>query len=67
VDEALHYPHVKLIELTPQIAVDSTTLPGKFQKDPCDRIIVATARRLGWPLMTCDSEIRAYPDVQLIG
>jgi PIN domain nuclease of toxin-antitoxin system len=66
-DEALHYPHVKLIDLTPEIAVASTRLPGDFHKDPCDRIIVATARRYGWPLMTTDGLIRMYSDVKLIG
>jgi PIN domain nuclease of toxin-antitoxin system len=66
VRDALAYPHVKLFELTPEIAVESTTLPGSFHKDPQDRIIVATARHHNIPLMTVDQDIRAYPDVQLV-
>jgi len=67
VDEALRYPHVKLIELSPEIAVDSTRLPEPFHKDPCDRIIVATARRLDMPLATTDGLIRRYaPNVKLV-
>ena len=67
VDEALHYPHVRLVELTPEIAVQSTLLPEPFQKDPCDRIIVATARQLDVPLATADGLIRQYhPNVKLV-
>lgn len=65
VRDALAYPHMTLFDLTPEIAVDSTLLPGSFHKDPQDRIIVATARHHGIPLMTLDRDIRAYPDVQL--
>lgn len=67
VEEALRYPHVKLIELSPEIAVESTQLPEPFHKDPSDRIIVATARRLNVPLATTDGLIRQYqPNVKLI-
>jgi PIN domain nuclease of toxin-antitoxin system len=66
VDQALHYPHVRLVELSPKIAVDSTRLPGEFHKDPCDRIIVATARELDCPLATADGRIRHYPHVKLV-
>jgi PIN domain nuclease of toxin-antitoxin system len=67
VDEALRYPHVKLVELSPEIAVDSTQLPEPFHKDPSDRIIVATARRLDVPLATTDGLIRRYqPNVKLV-
>lgn len=41
---ALGYPGIRLIELSPEIAVGSTQLPGKFHRDPADQIIVATAR-----------------------
>jgi PIN domain nuclease of toxin-antitoxin system len=66
IDKALHYLHVRLLDLTPRIAVESTQLPGEFHKDPCDRIIVATARQLIWHLATEDQLIRAYPFVKLI-
>jgi PIN domain nuclease of toxin-antitoxin system len=43
-DQALAYPGMRLLELTPRIAVESTQLPGSFHRDPADQIIVATAR-----------------------
>ncbi|WP_244447887.1 PIN domain-containing protein [Neorhizobium vignae] len=46
--------------LEPAIAVESVRLPGGFHNDPADRIIAATARHLGVPLLTADEAIRAY-------
>lgn len=57
---ALSAPGIILQPLTPEIAVDSTRLPGGFHADPADRILVATARSLGSPLVTADAEILAY-------
>jgi PIN domain nuclease of toxin-antitoxin system len=65
-DEALAYPGVELIGLSPRIAVESTQLPSPFHRDPADQILVATARTLDVPLMTLDRRIRAYPHVRLI-
>jgi PIN domain nuclease of toxin-antitoxin system len=64
VDQALKYPGVKLLSLTPQIAVESTMLPGDFHKDPADQIIVATARIHQCAVLTADAKILAYPHVQ---
>ncbi len=64
-DQALAYPGMRLLDFTPQIATESTELPGDFHKDPADQIIVATARVLGLPLLTADEKIRKYPHVQL--
>lgn len=61
--EALSYPGIRLIELTPEIAIESTRLPGDFHRDPADQIIVATARLFGSPLITSDSKILKYPYV----
>ena len=60
---ALQYPAISLLELTPEIAIESTRLPGNFHRDPADQIIVATARVLGCPLLTTDERIRSYPHV----
>ncbi len=57
---ALQAPGVCLAELTPEIAVDSCSLPNNFHGDPADRIIIATARMLDIPLMTCDKKILTY-------
>jgi PIN domain nuclease of toxin-antitoxin system len=65
-DEALAYPGVQLLNLTPQIAVESTQLPGEFHRDPADQIIVATARIYGSPLLTADDKILRYPHVKLV-
>ncbi|GAA4019399.1 type II toxin-antitoxin system VapC family toxin [Actimicrobium antarcticum] len=46
------------------IALKSVALPGAFHKDPADRMIVATARKLAAPLVTKDEKIRAYEHVK---
>ncbi len=63
---ALRYPGVSLLDLTPEIAVESTRLPGNFHRDPADQIIVATARVNRCPLVTSDDKIVSYPHVQTI-
>lgn len=65
-ERALAYPGVRLLELTPRIAVESTELPGTFHRDPADQILVATARVLGVPLLTADRKILGYPHVQTL-
>lgn len=62
--QALGYPGVRLLDLSPQVAVESTQLPGAFHRDPADQIIVATARVYQCPLVTMDQNIRAYSHVQ---
>ncbi|HEX9105623.1 MAG TPA: type II toxin-antitoxin system VapC family toxin [Longimicrobiales bacterium] len=57
---ALRAPGVELLPLTPEIAMDSTRLPGAAHGDPADRILVASARALGGRLATCDGAIVAY-------
>ena len=64
IGQALNYPGVQLLELTPRIAIESTKLPSPFHRDPADQIIVATARVNNCPLMTRDQKILAYPHVQ---
>jgi PIN domain nuclease of toxin-antitoxin system len=63
---ALGYPGVSLLPLTPEVAIESTTLPGSFHRDPSDQIIVATARVHECPLVTSDDKITGYPHVQTI-
>lgn len=41
---ALGYPGIRLLGLTPEVAVASTQLPGAFHRDPADQIIVARRR-----------------------
>lgn len=63
--QALAYPGVRLLDLSPRIAVESTLLPGTFHRDPADQMIVATARVFNTPLVTMDAKILAYPHVRL--
>ena len=57
---------VKFIPVDNEIAVQAVTLPAEFHKDPADRLIVATARKFGVPLVTADEKIRGYPHVRTI-
>ena len=60
------YPGIVIESLTPQVAIESTLLPGDFHRDPADRFIVALARHYGVPLVTMDQKILDYPHVQTI-
>jgi len=60
VRRALAAPGVHLAPLTPEIALDSTRLPEPVHGDPADRILVATARRMGATLVTRDTRILDY-------
>ena len=63
---ALGYPGISIIPLTPEVAIESTSLPDGFHRDPSDQIIVATARVHECPLVTSDRKIVNYPHVQTI-
>jgi PIN domain nuclease of toxin-antitoxin system len=65
-DQALVYPGIRLLDLTPRIVVESTQLPGTFHRDPADQMIVASARVHKCALMTVDAKILAYPHVQKV-
>lgn len=58
--------NLEFVPLDHEIAVDSTRLPGEFHKDPADRFIVATSRRLDAPLVTADEKILDYAHVKTI-
>lgn len=60
VDEALDNPGIKLLPLTPKIAIQSVRLPGHFHGDPVDRLLVATAHLENAVLVTCDQKILSY-------
>jgi PIN domain nuclease of toxin-antitoxin system len=54
---------VRLAELTPEIAIDSSNLPPPIHGDPADRMLVATARALGVPIVTRDRLIQGYAEL----
>jgi PIN domain nuclease of toxin-antitoxin system len=64
--QALSYPGVRILDLTPEIALESTQLPGEFHRDPADQIIVATARVKECHLVTSDEKIIHYSHVETI-
>ena len=57
---------VRFMPVDTEIAIKSVDLPGDFHKDPADRMIVATARKLAVPLVTKDEKIRSYAHVKTI-
>jgi PIN domain nuclease of toxin-antitoxin system len=58
---------VRLAALTPEIAIDSSLLPGAVHGDPADRMLIATARSLGVPIVTRDRLILAYAKAGHVG
>jgi PIN domain nuclease of toxin-antitoxin system len=60
---ALPTHRVRILEITPEIVIDATRLPGWSHKDPADPIIVATARLHGLRILTSDPKILKYRQV----
>lgn len=48
------------VPVTSAIGRDAGGLQGNIHGDPCDRIMIATARSLGCPLVTSDRAILRY-------
>ncbi len=65
-DEVSQIDGVRFMPVDNEIGIKSTVLPGDFHKDPADRMIVATARKLAVPLVTADEKIRNYEHVKTI-
>ena len=55
----LTLPRVELLPLEPEIAVDAVYLQMMNHRDPADRMLMATARHHGVPLITRDTRIRS--------
>jgi PIN domain nuclease of toxin-antitoxin system len=53
-------------EITPEIAVLAQHFPDDFPRDPMDRLIAATARSLGIPLVTRDERMMGSPLIETI-
>ncbi len=66
-EQATNYPGITILPLTPEIAIESTRLPGEFHRDPADQMIVATARVYRCPLVTSDEKILHYEHVETVG
>lgn len=59
-DEAIVGSGIAVEPLNTAVAAGAYDLPGKFHRDPADRVIVATARISGAALMTRDRRILDY-------
>lgn len=59
INGVLSLPGFQSLPIDPAIAVDSVMMQW-IHKDPADRIIAATARHHGCPLLTADEKILAY-------
>lgn len=60
VADASRAPGLRVAELSTDIAIASTRLPGEPHGDPADRMIIATARAMGAALVTADRDIVRY-------
>lgn len=56
----LSVPGFVLTPLDVATAADAGALPGNIHGDPADRLIIATARSLGCPVLTADNLVLAY-------
>jgi PIN domain nuclease of toxin-antitoxin system len=50
----------RVIPVDAAVAVEAGSLPPGIHGDPGDRILIATARALGCPLVTADRQILSY-------
>ena len=65
ISRAERLPFFQFVPVDNAIAVRSVNL-SNLHPDPADRIIIATALRLGVPIVTKDEKIRAYHGVETI-
>lgn len=65
-DEVTQIDGVRFVPVDNEVGIKSTMLPGKFHKDPTDRMIVATARKLAVSLVTADEKIINYEHVKTV-
>ncbi len=60
IKNATSAPGINVHPLSPEVAFESTVLPGVFHQDPADRMIIATARITDGILLTFDKAIMEY-------
>jgi PIN domain nuclease of toxin-antitoxin system len=53
-------PNTALAQLSPEVLMGSSFLPGDIHADPADRIIAATAREYGYTVLTSDRPLLDY-------
>ena len=55
-------PGVEVCDLSPEVLLGSSFLPGEFHGDPADRMMAATAREYDFTLLTRDAALLAYAE-----
>jgi PIN domain nuclease of toxin-antitoxin system len=58
--------NITILPITPDVAILSASFAPDFPSDPMDRIIAATARAEGIPLVTADDRVRRSTLVRTI-
>jgi PIN domain nuclease of toxin-antitoxin system len=66
VRSAIDSLEARSLDVDHQIALEAYKLPGRFHKDPTDRMLVATARLRDLTLVTADERILAYCSVRTL-
>ncbi|MFM8708025.1 MAG: type II toxin-antitoxin system VapC family toxin [Planctomycetia bacterium] len=64
VRSAVDSMEARSIDVDHRVAIEAYKLPGRFHKDPADRMLVATARINDLTLVTADERILAYREVR---
>lgn len=64
-ESAVTRSRIVIHPMTPEIVFESTLFPDRLA-DPADRVIAATAKSLGVPLVTEDREIRTLTGIEMI-
>ena len=60
INRAMGAPGIQMEPVDTEIAMESTKLPGQLHGDPADRILLATAKKIGATFITHDKEILSY-------
>lgn len=59
-------PCLRLISVSPEIALGAARLPAPAPQPLSSRLILATARQLACPLVAGSAALRAYPHVKIV-
>ena len=57
---------IRILDVDYHSLTEAFSLPAPFHRDPCDRIIVGTARRHALTIITGDRKILEYPFVEKV-
>ena len=58
--ESIDRVGLRVVDVEASIAVDAGLIPSTALPDPLDRLLVASARDMNMPLVTCDRKILDY-------